>query len=154
MSGSKYYLVEAMHRWITDTNGVPEIMVRTDFKDLMIPPGLGQNGVVVFNISYSSTLGLKIDEEGIMFSAMFSGISQNLYIPMQSLISIFPRGNRREGLIFNLGSHGTAETEALDKPGFGELDHPKVFNKPKLKIVSSNKKIKKTKNLKNLFTLV
>ena len=84
-----------------------------------------KDGEIVLNLSYSATKDLHLDNEAVVFSARFGGISQNLYIPMHAVRGIFARENS-QGMFFeieanstdlelNLSDENTTETTS-DKP--------------------------------------
>ena len=60
-----------------------------------------KEGEIVLNLNYSATKDLHIDNDAIVFSARFGGISQNLYVPMQAVKGIFARENS-QGMFFEI----------------------------------------------------
>ena len=58
-----------------------------------------KDGEIVLNLNYSATKDLHIDNDAIVFSARFGGISQNLYVPMGAVKGIFARENS-QGMFF------------------------------------------------------
>jgi len=99
MNSSKPYIIRALHEWISDNDCTPLILVSSDQEEVQIPAGIAKDGKVVLNISYGATKHLEMIEEGILFDARFSGVSQNIYVPMESILAIYARENG-QGMMF------------------------------------------------------
>jgi stringent starvation protein B len=129
MNSSKPYIIRALHEWISDNNYTPLVLVSSKHEDVQIPQGIDEEGKVVLNISYGATKNLEIINEGILFDARFSGVSQNLYIPMDSILAIYARENG-QGMMF-----GDYNDDELPDP-----TPPKETKKATLKPVPKNSK--------------
>ncbi|MBL4661433.1 MAG: ClpXP protease specificity-enhancing factor [Alcanivoracaceae bacterium] len=99
MNSSKPYIIRALHEWISDNNCTPLVLVSSKHEDVQIPTGIDEEGKVVLNISYGATKNLEIIDEGILFDARFSGRSQNLFVPVGSILAIYARENG-QGMMF------------------------------------------------------
>jgi len=99
MNSSKPYIIRALHEWISDNNCTPLVLVSSKHPDIQIPAGIEEEGKVVLNVSYGATKNLEIANEGILFDARFSGVSQNLYVPTESILAIYARENG-QGMMF------------------------------------------------------
>ena len=99
MDSSKPYILRALHEWISDNNLTPLVLVNSKHSEVQIPSGIDEDGKVVLNVSYGATKNLELQNEGIMFDARFSGVSQNLYVPMESVLAIYARENG-QGMMF------------------------------------------------------
>jgi len=136
MNSSKPYIVRALHEWISDNNCTPLVLVSSKYQDVQIPTGIDEDGKVVLNVSYGATKNLEIANEGIAFDARFSGISQNLYIPINSILAIYARENG-QGMMFGDGEEvpdpsGKASKPSSDKP----------LKKPETKVVGNKSFLK------------
>lgn len=100
MNSSKPYIIRALHEWITDNDCTPLVLVSAEHPEIQIPSGIEEDGKVVLNISYGATNNLEISNLGVLFDARFSGQSQNLFIPIQSILAIYSRENG-QGMMFN-----------------------------------------------------
>lgn len=129
MNSSKPYIIRGLHEWISDNNCTPLVLVNTMHPELLIPSGIDEDGKVVLNVSYGATKNLELINEGILFDARFSGVSQNLYIPLDSILAIYARENG-QGMMF-----GENEDDKLPEP-------PEPFDEKKSK--STSKASKKT----------
>jgi len=88
-----------------DNNLTPHLLVAVDAKT-RVPMAYVKDGEIVLNLSYSATKDLHLDNEAVVFSARFGGISQNLYIPMHAVRGIFARENS-QGMFFEIDSDST-----------------------------------------------
>lgn len=122
MNSLKPYYIRALHEWISDNNYTPLILVSSNCADLQIPAGIDEDGKAILNISFSATQNLQLINEGIMFDARFSGVSQSLYIPVDAVLAIYARENGK-GMMFS------DDEDALPEP-----EPPKPTNKEPVKI--------------------
>ena len=100
LTSTKPYLTRAIHEWCLDNNLTPHLLVAVNAQT-RVPTAFVKNGEIVLNLSYSATKDLHIDNEAIVFSARFGGNSQNLYVPMNAVKSIFARENG-QGMFFEI----------------------------------------------------
>jgi stringent starvation protein B len=99
MNSSKPYIIRALHEWISENDCTPLVLVNSKNEDVQIPSGIDEDGKVVLNVSYGATKNLEIINEGILFDARFSGVSQNLFVPIESILAIYARENG-QGMMF------------------------------------------------------
>ena len=105
LTSTKPYLVRAIHEWCMDNNLTPHLLVSVDAKT-RVPMAYVKDGEIVLNLSYSATKDLHLDNEAVVFSARFGGISQNLYIPIHAVRGIFARENS-QGMFFEIDADST-----------------------------------------------
>jgi stringent starvation protein B len=87
---------------------------------------------IVLNLNYAATKDLHIDNEAIVFSARFNGVSQNLYVPMGAVKGIFARENA-QGMFFETSLEPvTAQVQSDEAP-------EKVTSEPKTKETTKKK---------------
>lgn len=115
MTPNKPYLIRALYEWLQDNNATPYIMVDATQPNVEIPPGIAKDGKVVLNIAQRAVQGLEIDNAYIAFSARFSGVSQNLYIPIQAVMAIYSMEDG-EGMMF-ADSEAAASDSKSDTTG-------------------------------------
>lgn len=115
MTPVKPYFIQALHQWISDNGLTPLIVVDAKFEGLRVPQGIDDDGKITLNVSWGATDHLNMDEELMTFSARFSGRSQALIVPMESIISIFARENSK-GMVFEVDTelHQPAKTEPAE----------------------------------------
>ncbi len=85
---TKPYLLRAIYEWCTDSGYTPHIAVKVD-AGTRVPMAYVRNGEIVLNISYGATHGLSIDNDAISFAARFSGVSRDIYIPIECVLAIY-----------------------------------------------------------------
>ena len=99
MTSSKPYLVRALYEWILDNDTTPYILVSTTSDQVLIPPGISNDGKVVLNLAPAAIQDLEMTNEHVSFSARFNGVAENIYCPISSLLAIYARENG-EGMMF------------------------------------------------------
>jgi stringent starvation protein B len=113
---TKPYMVRAIHEWCVDNGFTPHLLVAVNAQS-RVPMAFVKDGEIVLNLNYSATKDLHIDNEAIVFSARFSGVSQNLYVPMGAVKGIFARENS-QGMFFEpaleANSHGGAGDAVIE----------------------------------------
>jgi len=139
---TKPYMVRAIHDWCIDNGFTPHLLVVVNSKT-RVPLAYVKDGEIVLNLNYGATKDLHIDNDAIVFSARFAGVSQNLYVPMEAVRGIFARENG-QGMFFEIGAKETnAQAEvaslSMDKPQAGKnpdmTDTVPEKKKPTLTIV-------------------
>ena len=95
---TKPYLLRALHEWCVDNNLTPHLIVAVNART-RVPMAYVKDGEIILNINYSATKDLHIDNESVVFSARFGGVSQNIYVPMSAVRGIFARENG-QGMFF------------------------------------------------------
>jgi stringent starvation protein B len=105
---TKPYLLRAIYEWCTDSGHTPYLAVKVDAATT-VPMEYVKKGEIILNISYGATSGLKMDNDAITFRARFSGVSRELYIPVQNVLAIYANENG-QGMAFEVN------TTAADSP--------------------------------------
>lgn len=110
---TKPYMLRAMHEWCVDNNLTPHLVV-TVSSQTRVPMAYVKDGEIVLNINYSATKDLHIDNDSIVFSARFGGVSQNIYVPISAVRGIFARENG-QGMFFELEEDMDSGERDLDQ---------------------------------------
>lgn len=138
MISTKPYMLRAIHEWCVDNNLTPHLIVLVN-RQTRVPMAYVKDGEIVLNVNYGATKDLHIDNESVIFSARFGGVSQNIYIPMNAIKGIFARENG-QGMFFEVNADQNdvdnaekTSSEAGNSPI--EVDKKKNFKKPSLTIV-------------------
>jgi stringent starvation protein B len=95
---TKPYMVRAIHEWCVDNGLTPHLLVTVNAQ-CRVPMAYVKDGEIVLNLNYTATKDLHLDNEAIVFSARFGGVSQNLYVPMDAVKGVFARENG-QGMFF------------------------------------------------------
>jgi len=95
---TKPYMLRALHEWCVDNNLTPHLIVAVNAQT-RVPMAYVKDGEIVLNINYGATKDLHIDNDSVVFSARFGGVSQNIYVPMSAVRGVFARENG-QGMFF------------------------------------------------------
>ena len=106
-------MVRAIHEWCLDSGFTPHLLVAVNAQ-CRVPNAYVKNGEIVLNLNYTATKDLLIDNDAIVFSARFGGVSQHLYVPMDAVKGVFARENG-QGMFFELDA-GAASKSKEEKP--------------------------------------
>jgi stringent starvation protein B len=140
LTATRPYLVRAMHEWMSDNNLTPFLLVDAFVEGVEVPQAYVKNGRIVLNIASSAVRDLQLHLEFVAFTAKFSGIVYEIYVPIQAILAVYAQENNR-GIFF--------EQDGDIQP---PPDKPRLRKEGNLKAVSSvtslNKKLKPRPNLK------
>ena len=100
MTSTKPYLIRAIHEWCVDNQLTPHLLVAVNAQT-KVPMAYVKDGEIVLNLNYSATKDLNFTNEAVTFSARFSGVSNNLYVPISAIKGIFARENG-QGMFFEV----------------------------------------------------
>jgi stringent starvation protein B len=89
-TSTKPYMIRALHEWCTDNGYTAQITVQVD-DNTMVPPAHIRNGQITLNIGSLATNRLVIGNDSIEFQARFSGVTENIYVPIGAVIAIYAR---------------------------------------------------------------
>jgi stringent starvation protein B len=135
MNSSRPYLLRALYEWIVDNNCTPYVVVNALREDVQIPRAYVKDGQIVLNISPTAVVGLKLENDGLMFSARFAGVPMEVYAPMAAVLGIYARENG-QGMIFEIEEGDGAPTDQPPKGGApAPLDKSEKSKRPGLKVV-------------------
>ena len=141
-SSTKPYMLRALHEWCTDNGYTPQIVVQVDANTL-VPPSHVRDGQITLNIGALATNRLVIGNEAVEFQARFSGVTENLYVPIAAIVAIYAR-ETGAGMGFeaepSTSSAPLVESSGLTRSSEGDspdTDGPKPpeNKRPKLSIV-------------------
>jgi len=111
---AKPYLVRAICEWCADNGLTPYLNVKVN-GDTRVPVAFVKNGEIVLNISASATRRLTIDNSGVRFSARFSGMSQEVAVPMSAVAGVFAK-ETGYGFAFTVSGNPVASLAAATTP--------------------------------------
>ncbi len=110
---TKPYLIRAIYEWCSDSGLTPHIAVKVN-SGTRVPMAFVKNGEIVLNISYGATHALSIDNDSISFSARFSGVSRDIFIPIECIVAIYAN-ETGQGMAFEVAESPFTEP-AIDAP--------------------------------------
>jgi len=91
--------MRAIFEWAEDNGFTPQVLVNAQAEGVEVPEAHVVDGQIVLNISSSAVHLHVMDNECISFSARFSGIEQDIFLPIDSILAIFARENS-QGIFF------------------------------------------------------
>lgn len=92
-TSNKPYLFEAIYQWILDNDGTPYLVIDTRHAEVEVPWQHVQNDQITLNVSPEAITNWHSDHQAISFNARFSGKSQTIYIPFNSLSAVYAQEN-------------------------------------------------------------
>ncbi|WP_239923553.1 ClpXP protease specificity-enhancing factor [Agaribacterium haliotis] len=129
MTSSKPYMLRALYEWIVDNDCTPHIVVDAHREGVMVPQQyVNKNGEIVLNIAPGAVQHLSLENDACSFSARFSGVSHDIFVPSSALLGIYARENGR-GMMFD------AEVEPEPEPPKPAKPVPSPAKKPGLRLV-------------------
>ena len=99
LTPTRPYLLRAMHEWMSDNSQTPLVVIDANAEGVTVPEQHIQDGRIILNISWSATQNLVMDNEQISFSARFSGVPNQVLVPMAAVKGIYARESG-QGMMF------------------------------------------------------
>lgn len=127
MTSNKPYLIRAFYDWIVDNQLTPYILVDASYPNVQVPPEHIRNERIVLNISPAATRGLLLENDRIVFTARFSGNTEQIFVSPGAVLEIYAKENGR-GIAF------PSEEETSPPSGDSGSD-ANSKSKPSLKLV-------------------
>ena len=104
------YLARAIYEWICDNQLTPYLLVDATKPHTDVPVQFVQDGQIVLNIAPHSVHQLMMTNEAITFSARFSGVSREIYVPLSAVLGVYARENG-QGLFFDPAEYANANSD-------------------------------------------
>lgn len=82
------YVFYAHIQWLDDSNADPHLVLQNGPKT-RFPPNLAANSVVTFKVGAVAVRNLRIDEDGISFSARFQGKEFTVFAPLDCMLMVY-----------------------------------------------------------------
>jgi stringent starvation protein B len=111
---AKPYLIRAICEWCADNGLTPYLAVKVD-QQTRVPAAYVKNGEIVLNISVGATRRLTVDNEHVKFTARFSGVSQEVSVPMAAVSGVFAK-ETGYGFAFAMAADPAASLDAATAP--------------------------------------
>jgi stringent starvation protein B len=144
MKAQRPYLFNAIYSWLTDSGCTPFLLVDAEQGGVFVPVDLVKDGKIVLNVGLSAIVNYTQDDNGISFSARFSGKSENIVVPFSAMIALYAKENTL-GMVFPPEVYIEEEQEKIelaeaivvetDSVGVEESNAKPAAEKPTLKIV-------------------
>tara|TARA_A100000164_G_scaffold372397_1_gene401615 strand:+ start:1954 stop:2433 length:480 start_codon:yes stop_codon:yes gene_type:complete len=153
----KPYLIKAIYEWCNDNNFTPYVTIFIDNKTI-VPFEYVNHSELILNISISATKNLNIKNDSISFSGRFSGISKDIFIPIENIKMIFAKETGKgvsfevhdespfeNSKSFNEGTMNEKNIEHLNSKPNEIIDKEKTITGEKKEQKNSKKTLSKTK---------
>lgn len=132
------YMIRAIYQWIEDNALTPYLMVDATAENVQIPTEHVQDGRIVLNIASRATGNMSMENDYIHFSARFSGVSQEIWVPVQAVLGIYAKENS-QGMFFDPNEYDNyepaEEANAVSSKPKAAASRPKRDNKAGLKVL-------------------
>ena len=112
MSPRRPYILRALYDWLLDNQLTPLLVVNAEYIGTIIPTEFVQEGRIVLNIAPNATANFSMSQTEIEFSARFSGVPRQVYVPMGAIMAIYARENGA-GMMFDTEPGYEQEEHAL-----------------------------------------
>lgn len=96
---TKPYLIRAIRDWALDQGYTPHLLVDAGVEGVRVPEQHVEDGKIVLNVSNNAVGEIELNNEWILFSARFGGVSHNIDVPITAVLAIFAKENGH-GLFF------------------------------------------------------
>ncbi|ARB92423.1 ClpXP protease specificity-enhancing factor [Legionella longbeachae] len=134
MTSNKPYLIRAAYDWIVDNELTPYILVNAAYVGVQVPREHVNHDRIVLNISPAATRGLLLENDRIIFTARFSGKTEQIFVPPGAVLEIYAKENGR-GIAFALEDE-EEPPPASSGPSTSDAEGPvSSKSKPSLKLV-------------------
>lgn len=135
MSPRRPYILRAFYDWLLDNQLTPYLVVNAEYVGTIIPMEFVQDGQIVLNIAPQAVGNFLMSRNEVQFSARFSGIPRQVYVPMGAIMAIYAREN---------GAGTMFESE----PGYEQEEHSsgQEKTKPTIQLVDEPEKHNNSSN--------
>lgn len=106
MKTKRAFLIDAMLRWIGENGFTPYIVVDSKHPDAIVPMEYVKDGVIVLNVRPAALTAFSIGDDAIRFNARFNQIPRHVVVPLEAVISVYPKESPTEGMGLSLHDHG------------------------------------------------
>jgi stringent starvation protein B len=119
-TSTKPYMIRALYEWCCDNGYTPYLAVTVDANTL-VPRQHVKAGEIVLNVSPMATSRLSLGNELVEFQARFSGVAQQISIPVGNVSAIYAR-ETGQGMAFEVTPKQAADDdEGAAGPGEAAL---------------------------------
>lgn len=129
-SSTKPYLLRALYEWCNDNGHTAHIAAWVN-SHTRVPMQYVRDNEIVLNIGPAAARNLTIDNEWVNFSARFSGVAHDIWIPVGHISGIFAR-ETGEGMGFEVEPYEPGENSAAEQkqPGKRPSENPGGADEP------------------------
>ena len=117
MTSFRWYLVDALIRWLLDNECTPHVVIQTDLPGVEVPGEYVKNNKVVLNVSPQAVHGFSLGPKGIEFDARFGGVPRHIRAPAGAIVGVHAKDSN-VGFEFEPeegSSEGSSSVKAAEK---------------------------------------
>lgn len=131
MTSSRPYLLRALREWIVDNQLTPHLMIDATMPGVSVPLQYVKDGKIVLNVTPEAIEDLSMANQWVNFQARFSGVIQQIRLPVMAITAIYAAENGR-GMVFEHEptDHDPEASSLGEKPSKKERG-----GRPNLKII-------------------
>lgn len=93
MISFRWYMVDALIRWLIDNGRTPHIVVQADLPRVNVPQEHVKDNKIVLNVSPEAVHGFSIGPTGIEFTARFDGRLRQISTPAGAVVGVYAKGS-------------------------------------------------------------
>ncbi|WP_253306178.1 ClpXP protease specificity-enhancing factor [unidentified bacterial endosymbiont] len=93
LTPSRPYLLRAYYHWLLDNQLTPCLVVKAPHHGVKVPLESVKDGKVVLNIAPQAVTAFEMGLDTLRFGVCFSGVPQEVVIPLAAVVGIYAREN-------------------------------------------------------------
>lgn len=93
LTPSRPYLLRAYYHWLLDNQLTPCLVVKAPHHGVQVPLESVKDGKVVLNIAPQAVTAFEMGLDTLRFGVCFSGVPQEVVIPLAAVVGIYAREN-------------------------------------------------------------
>lgn len=128
MTSFRWYLVDALIRWLLDNECTPHVVLQTDFPRVKVPSEHIKDNRIVLNVSPQAVHNFSLGPKGLEFDARFGGVPQHVFAPVGAIVGVHAKESKI-GFEFEVESSSSEISELKPTP------HASKGGRPHLRIV-------------------
>lgn len=91
MTSARPFLLRALYEWIATNGCTPHLVVDATKPGVRVPSHAVKDGRIVLNIADQAVQGLRMNDDGLMFSARFGDRAFPIAVPMEAVLALYAR---------------------------------------------------------------
>lgn len=115
MTSFRFYLVDALIRWLLDNDCVPHIVLQCNLPNVVVPEEFVRDNRLVLNVAPSAVENYSLTQSTIAFDTCFNGVSHRISAPVGAIVGVCARGSSI-GMMFEAENETNLQTLKLDPP--------------------------------------
>lgn len=94
MTSFRWYLVDALIRWLVDNDCVPHVVIQCDLPDVDVPQEYVKDNRLVLNVSAQAVSNFSLGPSGLDLDARFGGVSRHVHAPAGAIVGVHAKGSK------------------------------------------------------------